>query len=178
MHAPPVSRLFHCRASVPFAARTLVFRLVADAEDGSLVACLPDNGDALRRIAVAFPDRELVEDAKSLALATDELRNYASKGREPQVDRFTAPLRLVGTPFQCRVWTELRTIPFGATRTYGEIATSLGLPCAARAVGQACRANPLLVFVPCHRVVGRDGRPRGYAGGADLQSALWTLEHP
>jgi methylated-DNA-[protein]-cysteine S-methyltransferase len=90
---------------------------------------------------------------------------------------FDLPLRLEGGPFQVRVWGELSAIPFGETRTYGDIARSVGRAGAARAVGQACNRNPLPLIVPCHRVVGRGGRLIGYAGGLELKRRLLELEN-
>jgi methylated-DNA-[protein]-cysteine S-methyltransferase len=81
-----------------------------------------------------------------------------------------------GTAFQRRVWQELRAIPRGETRTYGELAASLGMPGAARAVGAAVARNPISIVVPCHRVVGADGSLTGYAGGVDRKRALLALE--
>jgi methylated-DNA-[protein]-cysteine S-methyltransferase len=81
-----------------------------------------------------------------------------------------------GTPFQRRVWEELRAIPRGETVTYGELATRLGMPGAARAVGSAVARNPISIVVPCHRVVGADGSLTGYAGGVERKRALLALE--
>jgi len=81
-----------------------------------------------------------------------------------------------GTPFQRRVWEELRTIPRGSTVTYGELASRIGLPGAARAVGAAVARNPVSIVVPCHRVVGADGSLTGYAGGVERKRALLALE--
>lgn len=87
------------------------------------------------------------------------------------------PLDLRGTDFQHAVWRELREVPFGSTTTYGELATRLGRPAgAARAVGGAVGANPLCVLIPCHRVVGRDGRLTGFAWGLPLKEALLARE--
>lgn len=80
-----------------------------------------------------------------------------------------------GTPFQRRVWAALRRIPAGETTTYGALAAALGAPAAARAVGLACGRNPIAIAVPCHRVVGADGRLTGYAGG--LERKRWLLSH-
>jgi methylated-DNA-[protein]-cysteine S-methyltransferase len=80
-----------------------------------------------------------------------------------------------GTPFQERVWAALRTIPAGATRSYGEIARALGRPTASRAVGAANGRNPVALAVPCHRVIGADGSLTGYAGG--VARKRWLLEH-
>lgn len=81
-----------------------------------------------------------------------------------------------GTPFQRRVWEELRTIPRGSTVTYGELAVRLGLPGGARAVGSAVARNPVSIVVPCHRVVGADGSLTGYAGGVERKRTLLALE--
>ncbi|MFH1474402.1 MAG: methylated-DNA--[protein]-cysteine S-methyltransferase [Chloroflexota bacterium] len=81
-----------------------------------------------------------------------------------------------GTPFQRRVWEELRTIPPGETVTYGVLAARLGRPGAARAVGSAVARNPISVVVPCHRVVGADGTLTGYAGGLERKRALLVME--
>lgn len=80
-----------------------------------------------------------------------------------------------GTPFQRRVWAALGGIPAGETTTYGALAGALGAPGAARAVGLACGRNPIAIVVPCHRVVGADGRLTGYAGGLDRKR--WLLDH-
>lgn len=80
-----------------------------------------------------------------------------------------------GTPFQRRVWEVLQTIPQGKTITYGDIARTIGSPRAVRAVGAAVGRNPLSLFIPCHRVIGRDGSLTGYAGG--LQRKTWLLDH-
>jgi methylated-DNA-[protein]-cysteine S-methyltransferase len=81
-----------------------------------------------------------------------------------------------GTPFQRRVWEELRTIPRGQTATYGELAVRIGMPGAARAVGSAVARNPVSIVVPCHRVVGADGSLTGYAGGVERKRALLAME--
>ncbi len=81
-----------------------------------------------------------------------------------------------GTPFQRRVWEELRTIPRGSTVTYAELAARIGMPGAARAVGAAVARNPVSVVVPCHRVVGSDGSLTGYAGGVERKRALLAME--
>lgn len=101
-----------------------------------------------------------------------ELRDYFAGRRRD----FDLPLAARGTPFQERVWEELRRIPWGATRSYGEIARSLGMPGAARAVGHANNKNPIAIVIPCHRVIGADRRLVGYGGGIDKKVALLELE--
>ncbi len=87
---------------------------------------------------------------------------------------FSLPLSLEGTVFQKAVWKAISTIPYGQTRTYSEIAKKIGKPRAMRAVGQACGANPVLIIIPCHRVVGASSLG-GYAGG--IQQKKWLLKH-
>jgi O-6-methylguanine DNA methyltransferase len=82
-----------------------------------------------------------------------------------------------GTPFQELIWAELRAIPFGETRTYGEIARKIGRRQASRAVGQACGRNPVAIIVPCHRVLATGGGLGGYAGGVEIKQALLDIEH-
>lgn len=89
---------------------------------------------------------------------------------------FELPFRLIGTEFQRRVWHELLRIPYGDTRTYGELARALGDPDCVRAVGMANGANRLAIVVPCHRVIGADGSLTGYAGGLWRKKRLLELE--
>jgi methylated-DNA-[protein]-cysteine S-methyltransferase len=89
---------------------------------------------------------------------------------------FDFPLDLSGTDFQVAVWHELLQIPYGQTRTYGEIAKKLGKPGAARAVGMANHDNRIPIVVPCHRVVGHDGSLTGYAGGLHIKQQLLSIE--
>lgn len=89
---------------------------------------------------------------------------------------FDLPLDLNGTPFQRRVWNQLRRIPYGVTRSYGEVARAIGKPGAARAVGQASGANPVPILVPCHRVIAAGGALGGYGGGLRLKRFLLALE--
>ncbi len=89
---------------------------------------------------------------------------------------FDLPLDPRGTPFQKRVWAALVSIPFGETRTYGEIAASLGCPTATRAVGAANGRNPISIVAPCHRVIGASGTLTGFAGGIDVKAKLLAIE--
>lgn len=89
---------------------------------------------------------------------------------------FDFPYLLRGTPFQEKVWRALRDIPYGETRTYGQIAAAVGSPKACRAVGMANHQNPILIAVPCHRVIGANGKLVGYGSGLDMKEALLTLE--
>jgi O-6-methylguanine DNA methyltransferase len=107
-----------------------------------------------------------------LATLWAELDAYAA-GR---LRDFRVPLRLHGTLFERRVWAELERIPFGGTRSYGQLAATLGSPQLARAVGRANGANPISILVPCHRLVGSDGSLTGYAGGLPMKARLLRLE--
>ena len=88
----------------------------------------------------------------------------------------TFPINPQGTPFQLRVWKALQEIPYGETCTYGTIAEKIGNPHAARAVGMACNKNPLLLIIPCHRVVGRNGVLTGFAAGLEVKRRLLEME--
>ena len=111
-------------------------------------------------------------DTPLTARAAAELEEYFDRRRSV----FTVPLSPHGTEFQLAVWQALRDIPYGQTRTYGEIAGSIGRPKAARAVGMANHDNPLLIFTPCHRVVGKDGSLTGFACGLEVKRRLLELE--
>jgi methylated-DNA-[protein]-cysteine S-methyltransferase len=89
---------------------------------------------------------------------------------------FTLPLAPTGSQFQQRVWAALQDIPYGKTKSYGELAERIGSPGAARAVGLANGKNPIGIVIPCHRVVGSDGNLTGYGGGLDLKKQLLDLE--
>jgi methylated-DNA-[protein]-cysteine S-methyltransferase len=89
---------------------------------------------------------------------------------------FSVPLDFNGTEFQKRVWEALLTIPFGETRSYGDIARQLGNPTASRAVGAANGKNPISIIAPCHRVIGASGKLTGYGGGLDVKEMLLALE--
>ncbi len=114
----------------------------------------------------------LEENPAALSEAVIQLREYFSRLRRV----FDLPLDLRGTPFQRRVWEELRQVPYGQTVGYGELARRMGKPGAARAVGRAVGANPIPIVVPCHRVVGADGSLVGYGGGLEIKAALLRLE--
>lgn len=142
------------------------------ARDGALVAAefaerVPHR---LSRLEARFGPLEL-RDAADPAGAASALRRFLSGDLDALEE---VPLDAGGTPFQRDVWAALREIPPGTTATYAELAARVGRPAAVRAVGGANGANPVAVFVPCHRVVGKDGL-RGYAGG--LARKAWLLAH-
>jgi len=133
-------------------------------------------------IATAFGDRaRLRTRIKGLALehdvhALNDVRRQVGEyfaGRRHHFDLTCVP---AGTDFQRKVWQILQTIPFGQTRSYGELARANGLGGAARALGAANGANPICLFIPCHRVIGADGSLTGYAFGNDIKHGLLELE--
>ncbi len=101
-----------------------------------------------------------------------ELREYLDGKRR----QFLFPYQVHGTGFQQKVWRELCRIPYGETRTYQEIAEAIGNPRACRAVGMANHKNPMGIVIPCHRVIGADGKLTGYAGGLEVKRKLLELE--
>lgn len=107
-----------------------------------------------------------------LERAFQQLEEYFAGKRK----QFDLPLSLRGTEFQRQVWAALRDIPYGETRSYGQIAQAVGRPKAVRAVGMANHRNPISIIVPCHRVVGADGSLTGYGGGLENKKFLLALE--
>lgn len=118
------------------------------------------------------PGSALVRDDERLAPYVRELIDYLEGSRTT----FEAPLDFRGTAFQTAVWRALQGIPYGETRSYSEIAALVDRPAAVRAVGAAIGANPVLVCVPCHRVVGKSGALTGYRGGLPMKTRLLALE--
>lgn len=142
-------------------------KLVASAQ--GLVAILWEE-DRPRRVRLD----DLIEDLQQpiLKQTEAELKEYfAGERRE-----FTVPLNMGGTPFQKQVWEALLAIPYGETRTYGQLASQLGNPKATRAVGAANGRNPVAIIAPCHRVIGFSGKLTGFAGGLEAKAHLLNLE--
>ena len=141
---------------------------------------------AIVRVAAGLSEEELRAElaartrVKSMRPAAHPLLREALEQLEEYFEgkrrEFDLPLQLSGTPFQMRVWRALQAIPYGETRSYGEVARMVGCPKAARAVGAANGANPLAIVVPCHRVIQSDGRLGGYGGGLRLKQFLLDLE--
>lgn len=120
--------------------------------------------------AAVQPEPGWREDPDALADPVAQLREYFARSRRA----FDLRLAPAGTPFQLRVWNELRQIPYGGTISYGELARRVGCLNGSRAVGLANGANPLSIVIPCHRVVGAGGKMVGYGGG--LRNKEWLLE--
>jgi len=120
------------------------------------------------------PARELPPDERRARAVIEALERYFAG----ELQEFRLALAPEGTPFQKRVWDELRTIPYGETLSYGDLARRLGDPNLVRAVGRANGANPIPIVVPCHRVIGADGTLIGYGGGLDRKRALLERAAP
>jgi len=164
------------------------------------VICIEENGEAVTALkldrecggqyhvektnkeeAAAMPEKEgecpamgFVEEPPTELLrdAGNQLMEYFQGKRK----EFTLPLSPQGTKFRKKVWAALCTIPYGQTRSYGEIAAQIGNPRAARAVGGANNKNPIMIFIPCHRVVGADGSLTGFACGVGVKKYMLDLE--
>lgn len=106
-----------------------------------------------------------------------EVRNQLAAFFAGERQQFDLPLKLLGTPFQLRVWQELAQIPVGKTITYAQLAERVGNSKASRAVGAANGRNPISIIVPCHRVIGASGTLTGYAGGVEMKRCLLDHEH-
>lgn len=119
-----------------------------------------------------YPAHQLVRDDEFMQRYTAQLEEYFQGVRR----EFTFPLDLQGTSFQQSVWQALHTIPHGETNSYTGIADAIGKPNAVRAVGTAIGANPVLIIVPCHRVIGKNGTLTGYRGGLEAKAGLLQLE--
>ena len=122
--------------------------------------------------AEAAPDAKWEPSLLELKPVVDQLDGYFCGN----LKAFDLPLDAVGSEFQLKVWRVLRLIPYGETRSYGQIAKAIGQPGAARAVGLASNRNPLAIIVPCHRVIGANGSLTGYGGGLPRKRKLLELE--
>jgi methylated-DNA-[protein]-cysteine S-methyltransferase len=118
------------------------------------------------------PDPSWREDESQFAVAIRQLRAYFAG----ELETFDLPLSPHGTPFQQKVWQELCGIPYGETISYGELAKRIGNPNASRAVGLANGSNPIPIIIPCHRVIGSNGKLTGYGGGLPIKEKLLALE--
>jgi len=148
--------------------------LVAATERGVCRVALGDNDAALEAELIAeFPAARVVEDKSGTLHGWVTAILAYLDGREPDL---ALPLDIRATAFQRRVWQELQKIPFGQTRTYGEIARRIGQPTATRAVARACATNPTALVIPCHRVIKEGGDLGGYRWGVDRKKVLLERE--
>ncbi|KQX26088.1 MULTISPECIES: methylated-DNA--[protein]-cysteine S-methyltransferase [unclassified Sphingomonas] len=154
-------------ASTIFASPLGDLKLIAG-ERGLVAILWPDDAPGRVRLGAMSeaPDHAVLVEARR------QLADYFAGRRE----RFDVPLDFRGSDFQKQVWTALMTIPFGETRSYGQIARQIGRPSASRAVGAANGRNPISIVAPCHRVVGAGGAMTGFAGGLEAKRYLLALE--
>ncbi len=136
---------------------------------GSLNESLRELEDGVTKL---FPKVTLVENKVGLQPYHQQFSDYFNGSRTT----FTLPIDVNGTLFQQKVWKALTTIPYGQTKSYGEIAAEIGQPGSFRAVGTAIGKNPLLIVVPCHRVIHKNGKLAGYRGKLDMKETLLSLE--
>ena len=137
---------------------------------------IEENGVAITRLYFVNKDLEkeveIKEETALMKKAIKEIKEYLEGKR----NSFDLPLEPEGTEFQKMVWNVLREIPYGETRSYGEIAKLIGNEQASRAVGMANNKNPIMIIIPCHRVIGVNGKLVGYAGGLDVKEKLLNME--
>lgn len=138
---------------------------------GSLTFC-EEEGNITAISSHYQPETGIEKETETIRRAYAQIMEYLDGKRKT----FDLPLAPKGTEFQKQVWKALCDIPYGQTRTYKEIAVAIGNPKAVRAVGMANNRNPLIIIVPCHRVIGSDGKMTGYAAGVDKKEFLLKLE--
>ena len=148
---------------------SIVGKLTLVAHDKALVAILWEH-EKPGRVKLGEISRN--ESHPLLQKTEQELMEYFSGHR----NMFDIPLEMIGSDFQQKVWQALRTISYGNTLTYAEVADHIGSPRAVRAVGTAIGRNPISIIIPCHRVIGKQGQLTGFAGGLQNKSALLKLE--
>jgi methylated-DNA-[protein]-cysteine S-methyltransferase len=149
--------------------KTPVGELTLIASDRGLAAILWEDDDQTR---VRFPNLTENKNHPHLLKSEKQLLEYFAGKRK----KFELDLDFIGTEFQKKVWAALLTIPFGETRSYGEIAKQIGNSKASRPVGAANGKNPIAIVAPCHRVIGASGKLTGFAGGLEVKSFLLKLE--
>jgi len=154
---------FHLEIPSPVGKLTLI------ADNENIVALLWENDPPSR---VRLPKTVAAPNHPLLKKAQKQITEYFAKKRTA----FDLPLEPLGTAFQKKTWKALRAIPFGETRSYADIAKKIGSPKACRAVGAANGKNPISIIVPCHRVIGSNGKLTGFAGGLEAKSWLLDFE--
>jgi methylated-DNA-[protein]-cysteine S-methyltransferase len=136
---------------------------------------IAENGDAVtdlcKKEQIDFDDY-IIEETPLLRRAAQELRQYLAGQRQA----FSVPLKPSGTEFQHKVWHALLAIPYGTTCSYQAVAQAIGQPKASRAIGMANHRNPIMIMIPCHRVIGANGKLVGYGGGLGTKAQLLALE--
>lgn len=131
-----------------------------------------ENGKLVRLDGGSADEADTLQETDLLKQAKCQLEEYFAGGRKT----FDLPFLAEGTVFQKKVWQALLQIPYGETRTYGQIAAAVGSPKGARAVGMACNRNPVMLVIPCHRVIGSNGKLVGFGGGLPMKERLLAVE--
>lgn len=149
-----------------------MFAYIYSSPVGSIVLAEKDNALTHVLFGSAIPLGYVCRETPFLQLAWQQLQDYFAGQRQ----QFDLPLDPAGTPYQQKVWTALQTIPYGQTASYLEIAIRAGNAKACRAVGMANHNNPIAIIIPCHRVIGKNGKLVGYGGGLDIKEFLLNLE--
>jgi len=148
--------------------------LVAGTQNGVCAVYFGDaDGALVTELGDEFPQAEIAKELGTLSRWTEIITRYLEQGQKVTLD---VPLDIYGTAFQRLVWQELLKIAPGMTKTYHQIATEMGRDKSSRAVGRACATNPVSLIVPCHRVIGSDGKLHGYRWGLDRKAALMAWE--
>jgi AraC family transcriptional regulator of adaptative response/methylated-DNA-[protein]-cysteine methyltransferase len=147
--------------------------LVGGTEFGICAVCMGDSEKMVERaLSDQYPSARLQRNDELMRESLTQVTEYLS-GKEPTLN---LPLDIQATTFQARVWGQIRSIPYGATASYSQVARDIGEPKAVRAVARACATNPVALVVPCHRVVGEDGKLHGYRWGKERKQQLLDLE--
>lgn len=136
---------------------------------------IEENGEAITKIDYVQKNSEELVDGKETELIKEAIKQL-NEYFEGKRSIFDLPLETEGTEFQKKVWNALKEIPFGETKSYGEIAKIIGNEKASRAVGMANNKNPIMIVIPCHRVIGANGKLVGYAAGLEVKEMLLNLE--
>ena len=146
---------------------------IASTDKGVCKICIPKETkkDFFSWLAINFNEDDVVDNKSHNKDVIDQLTRYFNG----KLAKFSAPIDLLGTSFQLRVWRELKNIPYGTTISYKQLARRVGVPRGFQAVGSANGCNPVPIIIPCHRVIGSDGSLVGYGG--DLWRKQWLLEH-
>jgi AraC family transcriptional regulator of adaptative response/methylated-DNA-[protein]-cysteine methyltransferase len=161
------------RISYTIVSSSLGRLLVGGTEFGICAVCMGDSDETVKRaLSEQYPSADLQRDDEALRESVSQIVKYVA-GEEANLN---LPLDIQATAFQWRVWAEIKSIPYGATRSYSKIANAIGQPQAARAVARACATNPVALIVPCHRVIGEDGKLHGYRWGKERKQQLLRLE--
>jgi len=147
--------------------------LVAATERGVCGVCIGDTDQAVEKALVEdYPSASLYRNEGQMKKWTEAFVKHL-KGQQPSLN---LPVHVRATAFQSQVWKVIKSIPYGETATYSQIAKEMGMPDASRAIARACATNPVALVIPCHRVVGKNGELRGYRWGTKRKQILLDLE--